>query len=142
MEQAGRTRRPFRGRKVCPAHLRQQTDQGVWRRYVTLDAKTGGLERRIQLHALAGGLPGSGLRREARKKAEAFLSKYQGELFGKSAAYEQVPARRPKLLDDARPRLVAFVYAQQVSGYFFPDNCLYARIDSSDGSVSGFTGLD
>ena len=40
--------------------------------------------------------------------------------------------------DDAEPESWSFVYAQQVNGYFFPDNCLYAEIDSSDGSVSGF----
>ena len=117
----------------------RQTDQGVWRRYVTLDAKTGGLESVSSSMPWREDCRAAVSETEARKKAEAFLSKYRGELFGKSAAYERDsgPAawRTP---DDAEPESWSFVYAQQVNGYFFPDNCLYAEIDSSDGSVSGF----
>ncbi len=117
----------------------RQTDQGVWRRYVTLDAKTGGLESVSSSMPWREDCRAAVSEAEARKKAEAFLSKYRGELFGESVAYERDSGPAAwRIPDDAEPESWSFVYAQQVNGYFFPDNCLYAEIDSSDGSVSGF----
>lgn len=117
----------------------RQTDQGIWRRYVTLDAKTGGLESVSSSMPWREDCRAVVSEAEARKKAEAFLAKYRGELFAESAVYERDSGPAAwRVSDGADPESWSFLYAQRVNGYFFPDNCLYVEIDSSDGSVSGF----
>lgn len=66
----------------------------------------------------------------AQAKAEAFLQKLWGDDFAKSALYDTREAGM-----EAGLRVHTFTYAQQVNGYFFPQNTLTISIDGQTGDV-------
>lgn len=66
----------------------------------------------------------------AQAKAEAFLQKLWGDDFAQSALYDTLEAG-PEL----GLRVHTFTYAQQVNGYFFPQNTLTIAIDGQTGDV-------
>ncbi|MGO5115194.1 YcdB/YcdC domain-containing protein [Candidatus Avoscillospira sp. LCP25S3_F1] len=66
----------------------------------------------------------------AQAKAEAFLQKLWGDDFAKSALYDTREAGM-----EAGLRVHTFTYAQQVNGYFFPQNTLTIAIDGQTGDV-------
>ncbi len=113
----------------------RQSDEGIWRRYVTLDGKT------AALRAVSSSVPWSEEPRTtvtaaaAQSRAEAFLKSVCGEDFARTALYNGEAALDKELTGVQR----TFVYAQRENGYFFPANALTVGIDSTDGSVSRYT---
>lgn len=118
-------------------YTRQDGDQ-IWRRYVTLDAKTGDL---ISVHSSRSWDPDSKpslTQAQAQKKAEAFLSAHYQDQFTQTALYQSPAARRAVTNSDG-VRAWDFDFARKEQGYFFPANSLDVSIDASDGSVSAFS---
>lgn len=117
----------------------RQDGERVYRRYVTLDAKSG------ELISVSSSLPWqedfkAGVSEaQAQKKAEAFLGKYYDSQFKATAPYEAPDYSIWRVANDAQSRQWSFTYARQANGYFFPANSLNVEIDAADGSVSGFS---
>ena len=112
----------------------KNTEDGIYRRYITVDAKTG------QLLSMSGSNPfqvrQDGVRflsaQAAQEKAEAFLTLLWGDQFARTEVYNA-----PDPETDAT--LWAFTFAQKVNGYFFPGNSISVRVDAADGSIMGFS---
>lgn len=108
----------------------RNTETGIARRYVTLDARTGALE------SLWGHDPYDKSQvkvdqKAAQRSAEAFLKDLWPDQFAKCELYDSYEA-------DTISGAYGFTYAQKVNGYFFPANSLSVRISARDGSVMGF----
>jgi hypothetical protein len=105
----------------------KNTQDGIYRRYVTLDAKNGDLLTVSSSYPYVEEESAPALSAQtAQSKAEAFLQTLWGEDFSKTALYDQQ--------QDGSGYF--FHYVQQENGYFFPTNSLSITIDASDGSVS------
>lgn len=73
---------------------------------------------------------------ELQKKAEAFLEKYYKDNFSKSKLYPDV---ENVLYGEDRVD-ENFTYAQQVNGYFFPENAYQISVNSTSGEIDSFSG--
>ena len=112
----------------------KNTEEGIYRRYVTLDAKTG------ELISMYGYNPyrtkQDGVKyltaEKAQAKGEAFLKTLWGDQFAKTEVYNAPDS-------DADTTVWGFTFAQKVNGYFFPGNSLSVRVDAVDGSIMGFS---
>lgn len=112
----------------------KNTEEGIYRRFVTVDAKTGELlsmygynpyrTKQDGVRYLAAG--------KAQAKGEAFLKTLWGDQFAKTEVYN---APDP----EADTTVWGFTFAQKVNGYFFPGNSLSVRVDAADGSIMGFS---
>lgn len=102
----------------------------IWRRYVTLDGKSGALL------AVSSSMPwsekdGTGLSASsAQARAEAFLKEQAGAQFAKTALYREA--------EKADPRQTSFTFARKENGYFYPADFLAVSIDA-DGAVSAYS---
>ena len=108
----------------------RNTENGIARRYVTLDGRTGALE------GLWGNEPYDKSepkvdQKTAQRTAEAFLKALWPDQFAKCELYDSYET-------DVLSGAHSFTYAQKVNGYFFPANSLTVRISARDGSVMGF----
>lgn len=106
----------------------------AYSRTVTVDAKTGDL-----LSASGAFWADDEFRptvsvSTAQTKAEAFLQKLWGDDFAKTALYDSYEAG-----SEAGLRVHRFTYAQQVNGYFFPQNNLTIAVDGQTGAVIGLS---
>lgn len=112
----------------------KNTEEGICRRFVTVDAKTG------ELLSMYGYNPyrtkQEGVKylsaAAAQTKGEAFLKALWGSQLAKTEVYDAHDA-------DADTTVWAFTFAQKVNGYFFPGNSLSVRVDAADGSIMGFS---
>ena len=117
----------------------KNSEEGISRRYVTLDAKTG------ELFSMYGNNAGYVIPEEdskeykalltpqaAQAKGEAFLKALWGDQFAKTERYSEVEGET-KAMD------YSFTFAQKVNGYFFPANSISVRVDAADGSIMGFS---
>lgn len=112
----------------------KNTEDGICRRYVTVDAKTG------ELLSMSGYNPYRTKRdgvkyitsQAAQEKAEDFMKLLWGEQFAKTEVYN---APDP----EADTTVWVFTFAQKVNGYFFPANSITVRVDAADGSIMGFS---
>lgn len=124
----------------CSYYLERETQQvfatlryshsSAYSRTVTVDAKTGDL-----LSASGASWAEDTFRptvsvSTAQTRAETFLKKLWGEDFAKTALYDTQEAG-----SDTGRRVHRFTYAQQVNGYFFPQNSLTIAIDGQTGAV-------
>lgn len=111
----------------------KNTEEGVYRRTVTVDAKTGELqsmyssnpwtetEGEVKLTAA-----------QAQEKARAFLTKLWGGQLTKTEVYDSSEAQSGR-------EVFGFTFSQKVNGYFFPDNSISVTVDPVDGSIRGFS---
>lgn len=112
----------------------KNTAEGIYRRYITVDAKTG------ELFSMSGSNPyrtkqegGKYLSAQtAQEKGEAFLKLLWPDQFAKTEVYN---APDP----DANTTVWVFTFAQKANGYFFPANSITVRVDANDGSIMGFS---
>ena len=112
----------------------RNTEDGICRRYVTLNAKTG------ELLSMSGSNPyrtrQDGTRyltaQAAQEKAEAFLKLLWPGQLAKTEVYNAPD-------EDAGVTVWVFTFAQKVNGYFFPGNSLSVQVDAADGSIMGFS---
>lgn len=116
----------------------REQDGNVWRRYVTMDAKSGALM------TVTSSLPwNEDIRRtvteeQAQQLAEDFLTAFCPDDFARTALYEQPSASH--LSDDGQtPVSYSLRYARQENGYFFADDGISVSVDTSDGSISAFS---
>ena len=119
-------------------YARQDGDK-VWRRNVTLDAKSGELISVYSSMPWGQESKSALTQAQAQKKAEAFLTAHYKDEFAKTALYESPYASRRAVTNSESVRAWDFDFARQENGYFFPANSLNVSIDASDGSVSGFS---
>ncbi len=110
----------------------KKVGNGVSRRNVTVDAKTGELKSMGGYNSYDEA-PGKTAKAAAQKKGEAFLKELWGDQFGKCKLYTSTEAEERKASD-----AWVFTYAQKVNGYFFPENTITVRVSADDGSVMGF----
>lgn len=110
----------------------KNTEEGIYRRYVTVDGKTG------ELLSMSGYRPWQAEDTDilsaaaAQKKGEAFLQKLWGGQFGKTALYTPVS-------DGEKVTSYNFTFAQKANGYFYPANSISVQVDAVNGSVMGFS---
>ncbi len=118
----------------------KNTEEGIFRRYVTVDAKTGELLSMYGYNPYVYSLADETSReyralltaQEAQDKGEAFLKKLWGDQLAKTERYDQ--AER-----EGKSATQSFTFAQKVNGYFFPANNITVRVDAADGSIMGFS---
>lgn len=116
----------------------REKDGNLWRRYVTLDAKTG------EVLSVRSTLPwNKDIQRtvtaeKAQALAEAFLSDFCPDDFARTALYEQ-PTASPVRDDGNIPSAYDFRYARQENGYFFAADGISVSVDTTDGSISFFS---
>lgn len=109
----------------------KNTAQGISRRTVTVDARTGALESMYGFDPYDESAAAKLAASAAQSRGEAFLKALWPDQFAKTACY------RP---DDAQEgTLRRFSFAQKVNGYFFPDNALEVEVSALDGSITGFS---
>lgn len=128
------------GSVTCRLQYSRQMDNGLWRRYITVDAKTGALQSIYSSIPWSDEKPAAPVTSAAAQKfAEGFLSKYYTEDYAKLALYDnggQVSIYADYL---SYSNSYGFSYAQKENGYFYPGNQYSVSIDASDGSVSSFS---
>lgn len=107
----------------------KKVGDGISRRTVTLDAKTGELESVSGYNAYNDGAV-KVEQKAAQAKAEAFLKALWGEQFAKTDLYTSSEAT---VLSGAW----SFTFAQKENGYFFAPNAITVRISAEDGTVMG-----
>lgn len=108
----------------------RNTENGIARRYATLDGRTGALEGLWGYEPYDKAEPKVD-QKAAQRSAEAFLKALWPDQFTKCELYDSYET-------DVLSGAHSFTYAQQVNGYFFPANSLTVRISARDGSVMGF----
>ena len=108
----------------------KKTADGIARRYVTADARTGALREVSGYRPCDAKAQPRLTAQAAQSGAEAFLKALWPELFGRTALYDSREARQGEAAH-------SFTFAQKVNGYFFPDNAITVRVDAADGSILG-----
>lgn len=111
----------------------KNAQEGVYRRNVTVDAKTGALQSMYSSNPWmeeAGEVKLD--EKAAQAKAEAFLKALWGNQFAKTQVYSS------SATDNARGTF-SFTFAQKENGYFFPSNSVYVTVDPVDGSIRSFS---
>ena len=112
----------------------RQAEDGVWRRTVLVDAKTGALQ------AVSSTAPYEKTRRAAvtaaaaQETAEAFLRSLWGGDYAACALYRATPWS-----GESYGASHSFLYAQRENGYFFCENRLSVSVDVTDGSISALS---
>lgn len=119
----------------------KNTGEGVYRRNVTVNAKTGELismygygPSRYEIQVIGGKEekePKTISAKTVQAKVSAFLTKLWGEQFAKTEVYNG---------PDAAEKATgwSFTFAQKENGYFFPGNSISASVDA-DGYITGFS---
>lgn len=112
----------------------KNTQEGIYRRYVMVDAKTGELLNMSGYNPYRTKQEGGKYlsAQKAQEKGEAFLKLLWGDQFAKTEVYN---APDP----EADTTVWGFTFAQKVNGYFFTGNSVTVRVDASDGSIMGFS---
>lgn len=111
------------------ATLRYTRDQeGSTSRTVTLDGKTGALLGAGGYAWTEEDYQPAVSQQDAQKTAEDFVAGLWGEQWNTCALYDST-------LAEGGNRVYTFTFAQQVNGYFFPDNAITVGVDSADGTV-------
>lgn len=105
----------------------KKTDDGISRRTVTMDAKTGVLEQVSGYNAYKEGAAKVD-EKAAQAKAEAFLKELWGDQFAKTERYD---CSEPYSLSGAW----RFTFAQKVNSYFFPGNSITVQVSAEDGAI-------
>ncbi len=122
------------GTVSCCLQYAKKTDDGIWRRYVTVDAKTGTMVSVSSSAPWSEKLSKTVDLTAAQSAAESFLKAYYGGEFADTALYGSQNAA-----DNGYSVSHSFQYAQKVNGYFYAGNYLNIGIDATDGSVSDFS---
>jgi len=108
---------------------------------LTMDAKTGAFKSISTSYPYNPEYKDPEISKEQiRLKAEAFLDKYFGEYYGKTAAYEDASEITPyyysyKYYSPSE----AFTYCQKENGYFFPVNRLNISVNAETGYIDNFS---
>lgn len=105
----------------------KKVGDGLSRRTVTMDAKSGALESVSGYNAYNEGTV-KVEQKAAQAKAESFLKALWGEQFAKTELYDSFEASTVS-------GAWSFTFDQKVNGYFFADNSITVRISADDGSV-------
>lgn len=111
------------------SYAKKMEEDNVARRYVTLDAKTGALERFSGYDPYDQNAEPTLSKEAAQTSAETFLKAVWPEEFGTMELYDFDLAEKGSV--DFQ-----FTYAQKVNGYFFPDNQIDISINGQTGAVS------
>ncbi|MBC8536092.1 YcdB/YcdC domain-containing protein [Feifania hominis] len=111
----------------------KKTDNGIWRRNVTQNARTGALLAVSSSAPYEENAARPVSFSAAQTTAEAFLREQCGEAFAKSALYASSDAR-----DDKYTMFHSLTYAHRHEGYFLPANSITVGVDASDGSISTY----
>ena len=107
----------------------KRTEEGISRRNLTMDAKTGELESLSGYNSYVDEEATVTLE-EAQAKAEAFLEKLWPDQLTKCEVYTSHEGSK---ISDAH----SFTFAQYVNGHFFPENTLTVQVSARDGSIMG-----
>ena len=118
-------------------YAKADEENKITRKYIKLDAKS------AELISLNTNYPyeenaenGTISETELQKKAEAFLTKYYNENFSKSKLYTK--AEHVLFVEDNVDK--NFTFAQQVNGYFFPENAYQVSVNTTSGLIDSFSG--
>jgi len=128
---------PSSGDVSCRLQYAGEIDGGLWRRYVTVCAKTGALQSvysSVPWYDEEKGPEAAVDADAAQKRAEGFLKAYYGEDYARLAPYthdDEVFIRSDALSH-------SFRFVQKENGYCYPGNYYNVSIDATDGSVSSF----
>ncbi len=129
--EAGEIPAPAETRVTACLTYTRKAEQGISRRTVILNAKTGELESMSGYDAYDEAAGKVDLQ-AARKNAEAFLKELWGEQFATTELYDSAEAF-------TRSQAHWFTFDQKVNGYFFPGNSITVRVSAADGSIMGFS---
>lgn len=118
-------------------YAKTDDENNITRKYVYMDAKSAEL---ISLYtnypyeedAVKGTLSSADLQ----KKAESFLGNYYKDNFAQTKLYTDT--ENTLYQEDSTSE--NFTYAQQVNGYFFPENAYKVSVNTTSGSIDSFSG--
>lgn len=111
----------------------KNTEEGIYRRNVVMDAKTGALQSMYSSNPWTGSEGEVKLTEaDAKAKADAFLTKLWGAQLAKTEVYSSTAP------DNSRG-VFSFTLAQKANGYFFPANAIYVSVDPADGTIRSFS---
>lgn len=119
---------------TCSLQYSRSSEDGIWRRTFTVDAKTGEIS---SLHSYG---PWDDTRKpaltaeDAQDKAEAFLDIFCPEHCDHLSLYENNIDR----VAEGAP-FYSFTFARKENDYFFPNHYYTVGIDASNGTVSGLS---
>lgn len=118
-------------------YAKAESENRITRKYINMNAKTAELislytnyPHQEEVERVT--LPET----ELQKKAESFLSKYFNDNFSKSKLYTD----EERVLFPENSLDKNFTYAQQVNGYFFPENVYKISVDTTSGVIDRFSG--
>ncbi len=111
-----------------------KTQDGVYRRIVTLDAKTGMLSGVYSSRPWSETEKATLTLAQSQAKAEAFLKEQVPVQFAQTALYTT-----PGQQVSTEQAVHTFQFAQKENGYFFPGSSLSVEIDGTDGTVSHYS---
>lgn len=114
-----------------------KSGDSIYRRNISLNAKTGALLAVSSSRPWKDGEKASVSEKSAQAKAEAFLKELCPDQFAKTALYEN-PAFAGSPYKSVNTMTPTFAYAAKENGYFLPDSSITVGIDGSDGSVSAY----
>ena len=111
----------------------RNADQGIYRRTVTLNAKTGELMSMYSSNPWTEEALSAVLNQDqARDKALSFLNQLWPSQLAKTQVYDAAQAKTSR-------EVFSFQFAQQENGYFYPGNSISVQVDPLDGSIRGFS---
>lgn len=124
---------------TCTLRYSRSGDEGIFSRSFTVDARTGEVQNIYSYIPWGDDSQAVLSETEAQAKAETFLQNHLGDRFSHLALYETAGQEAAPLDSGKSVSAYSFWFARQENGYFFPDQYYTVRIDSTDGSVCGFS---
>lgn len=124
---------------TCVLRYSRTDGKDVLTRTFTVDARTGQVQNLYSYIPWNEEDKASITETDARTKAEAFLKTYYGERYAHLAFYETPDDTAMPLENTQSVSAYSFRFARKENGYFFPEQNYTIRIDSTDGSVCGFS---
>lgn len=118
-------------------YAKADKENKITRKYINVDAKSAELISMYTNYPYEeNAKKGSLSEAELQKEAEAFLTKYYNDNFSKSKLYTE--AQNVLYAEETVNK--NFTFAQQVNGYFFPENAYQVGVNATSGLIDSFGG--
>ncbi|MGI5962935.1 MAG: S-layer homology domain-containing protein [Lawsonibacter sp.] len=123
----------------CTLRYSRAEDEGVYTRTAVVDARTGQVQQITSYIPWNEASQAALTKVQAQSKAETFLKTYYKEHATHLELYQSSEKRAVPLEETETGPIYSFQFARKENGYFFPAHSYTVQIDTSDGSVCGFS---